>query len=137
MLAFTTYLEPRNLWIERAFLGLSTMTSDWPPPRGRTASPASVFLQEDLVERVDVAVVFGVRAARFGGLPFLVADVPEDFLGTVPSYLSFYVFTASVDSSRPFQTQGPGLFEVVLGKNPDTIVGGRESSDPASFLHSD
>ncbi len=32
MLAFTTYFEPRNLLMERAFLGLSTMTRERPAP---------------------------------------------------------------------------------------------------------
>ena len=51
MLAFTTYFEPRNLWIDLAFLGLSTITSAGPSPLADGPSPAAALRRRRLLRR--------------------------------------------------------------------------------------
>src|SRR5690606_35151367 len=86
MLALTTNLEPKNLLIDLAFFGLSTITSDGPSPG---AAAAADFRREVLP-----AAAFA-RGAAFGFAAFGLASpsvfdgvvvVGEDFRGTVVSY---------------------------------------------------
>src|SRR5208337_3030361 len=120
MLALTTYFGPRNLLIDLAFLGLSTMTREWPPPPRADTSPAPALGRGLLGERDVDPVVARLRGAGFVGLPFPLVVV-ADFLATVSSYLSSSDSTVSVDPSRPARTRGPGAIEVALGRNPGTI----------------
>src|SRR5579875_1485871 len=88
MLAFTTKLDPRNLLIDLAFLGLSTITSAGPLPLADGPCPSA-----DLRRAV---AFFG--AAAFGALGFRAgasgpASPPEpsrgfDLLATMRSCLS-------------------------------------------------
>src|SRR5208282_1375187 len=121
MLALTTYLGPRNLLIDLAFLGLSTMTREW-PPLPRAGTPPAPALGRGLLGERDVdPVVARWRGAGFVGLPFPLVVVAADFLATVSSYLSSSDSTVSVDPSRPTRTRCPGAIEVALGRNPGTI----------------
>src|SRR5271165_6708840 len=121
MLALTTYCGPRNLLIDLAFLGLSTMTREWPPlPRAGT-SPAPALGRGLLGERDVDPVVARLRGADFVGLPFPLAVVAGDFLATVSSYLSSSDSTVSVDPARPARTRCPGVIEVALRGNPGTM----------------
>src|SRR5271157_1686186 len=123
MLALTTYSGPRNLLIDLAFLGLSTMTREWSPlPRAGT-SPAPALGRGLLGERDADPVVARLRGADFVGLPFPLDVVAGDFLATVSSYLSSSDSTVSVDPSRPTRTRCLGAIEVALARNPGTIEG--------------
>src|SRR5208283_4680540 len=115
MLALTTYSGPRNLLIDLAFLGLSTMTREWPPlPRAGTA-PAPALGRGLLGERdVDPADA-RLRGAGFVGLPFPLVVVAADFLATVSSYLSSSDSTVSVDPSRHTRTRDPGRLRLPWG----------------------
>jgi hypothetical protein len=88
MLALTTYPGPRNVWIDLAFFGLSTMTSERPaaPP------PSSLDAVRRRVEATLVlASVVEADAARFrvfaSGDEAPVLDDLADFRATVSSYL--------------------------------------------------
>src|SRR5262245_10463759 len=123
MLAFTTYLEPRNLLIDLAFLGLSTITSAW-LPRGASSAAADfrgAFFGAPLPRLTVDFADDRLGTAGFEVLPLPSVAAPEDFLATVSSYLSSSISVAWVDPFRPFTTWEGGLFEVALGENPDTI----------------
>jgi hypothetical protein len=87
MLARTTNPGPRNLWIDLAFFGLSTMTSERPapppPPSSRDAVRRRV--EPDLV----LVSAFEADAARFrvfaSGDEAPVLDDLADFRATVSS----------------------------------------------------
>src|SRR4051812_28707686 len=69
MLALTTYPEPRNLWIDFAFLGLSTITSERPLPASGAARRLSAFsfvglAAEDFAGFDRFAVLVSAEAAR-------------------------------------------------------------------------
>src|SRR4051794_25317507 len=94
MLALTTYAEPRNLLIDLAFLGLSTITSDRPlPPSGadRTLAPVAFLAGEAAAFFVDEAgAFFGALAEGFAVLVSgdgsgALGDL-ADLRATVPSY---------------------------------------------------
>jgi hypothetical protein len=81
MLALTTF-QARNLLIDRAFLGLSTITSDRsPPPPGNTKVH---FFAGNPWETARGRLPSGLGLRR----PFSEAVVPAIFLATVlPTYL--------------------------------------------------
>src|SRR5271165_1229561 len=115
MLAFTTYLGPRNLLMDLAFLGLSTMTREWPPLPRAGASPAPALGRGLLGDRDVDPVAARLRGAGFGGLPSPLVVVAADFLATVSSYLSSSNSTVSVDPSRPTRTRDPGRLRLPWG----------------------
>ena len=88
MLALTTYLEPRNLLIDLAFLGLSTITREWPPPPRAGTSPAPALRRGLLGERDVDAGRRALAAERVSwGFRFRSASFLRTFL---PRYLPTY-----------------------------------------------
>ena len=138
MLALTTYFEPRNLLIDLAFLGLSTITSERSPPPARNFLADFVFSPGTLGRarlRAGRLPLLGLglgggsvfRSGRSGGLSwhgiFLLI------------FLRVHCLGRSV-STRDHGDEGP--FEVAPAKNPDTMKHGPAiERDPASFLNSD
>jgi hypothetical protein len=107
MLAFTTYVDPRNLLIDLAFFGLSTITREWPLESGSTLPPdffVVFFPAPEAFGFEDLGAV-RFRDSGFSALPLSLGVDPGDFLATMSSYLSSSVLTAWVDPSRPSPTR--------------------------------
>src|SRR5581483_10098282 len=69
MLALTTYRLPRNLWIDLAFFGLSTITRVPPPPAGRPLVARAAGVRPD----------FGAALARGLAADLGFGVVSDDF----------------------------------------------------------
>jgi hypothetical protein len=65
MLALTTYPEPTNLLIDRAFFGLSTMTSAGPSPLRLAAPVPADFRPIARLERAAFVVAARFRTGAF------------------------------------------------------------------------
>ena len=136
MLALTTYFEPRNLLIDLAFLGLSTITSE----RSAAARRADVLANfVFLPANPWASAAFALAAARFVALglaavPFSERSFRRTFLATVSSYLSSSCSPLRSIRLDPRSRGTRARLRLPCGENPDTMkVGPAIDQTPRPF----
>src|SRR5262245_34459792 len=121
MLALTTNRGPRNLLIDFAFFGLSTITSDRPPRPAGAASAASTRLGVADFDRAAV-VALRVRVVPDAALGLVVEDFADlRATGCVPDVIEILHFRRSTARDGPAEPRLVVVVDVAFGAGPGTL----------------